>query len=107
MQTPDITKAQIVALLQPVLTAAVAFGAPLSEAQQAAILGLAGSISIALVIGDAIIRQGRAKLQASREELEFSKALHRGDFNPQPPTGGLYLEPETTEAMKKLLGGSE
>lgn len=64
MQTPDITKAQIVAIVQPVITCAVAFGAPISEQQTTALLGLAGAISTALVIADAIIRNGRARMAA-------------------------------------------
>ena len=66
LDTPDITKAQIVAVIQPVITCAVAFGAPISEVQSAALLGLAGAISTALVIADAMIRRGRSAMMANK-----------------------------------------
>lgn len=67
MKTPDITKAQYIAVVQPILACAVAFGAPINSIQQAAILGLSGSVSTALVIADAIIRNGRSKMAAAVE----------------------------------------
>lgn len=65
MQTPDITKAQYVAIVQPVITVAVAFGAPVSDAQSTALIGLAGAFSTALVVADAIIRRGRSNNAAA------------------------------------------
>lgn len=64
MQTPDITKAQILALVQAVIAVAVAFGVSLTSEQQAAILGLAGAVAIVLPIADAIIRNGRSRIVA-------------------------------------------
>lgn len=65
-ETPDITKAQIVAVITPILACLVAFGVDLSDAQQQAILGLAGVVSTVLTLGDAIIRHGRATGSASK-----------------------------------------
>lgn len=64
MQTPDITKAQILALIQAVLALAIAFGVDLSTEQQTAILGLAGAVAVVLPIADAIIRNGRSRIVA-------------------------------------------
>lgn len=71
MQTPDITKAQIVAFLQPIISVAIAFGAPISDAQQVAILGLAGTLSTALLVADAVIRHGRSKLAATQATIDY------------------------------------
>lgn len=60
MNTPSITPAQYVAIVQPILATLVAFGAPISDAQQTAIVGMASSFSMVLVIADAIIRRARA-----------------------------------------------
>lgn len=65
MNTPDITKAQIVATLQAVIAVALAFGLSLTPAQQVAILGLAGIVAGTLHIADAIIRHGRSRALAS------------------------------------------
>jgi hypothetical protein len=40
--TPDLTRAQIVALVQAAIGCAVAFGAPITEAQSGALLALVG-----------------------------------------------------------------
>ena len=65
METPDITKAQIVALVQAVIAVAVSFGVDLSDRQEAAILGLAGAIAVVLPLADAIIRNGRSRIYAA------------------------------------------
>jgi hypothetical protein len=65
METPDITKAQIIALVQAVLAVAVSFGVDLSDRQEAAILGLAGAIAVVLPLADAIIRNGRSRIYAA------------------------------------------
>lgn len=64
MQTPDITKAQVLALMQAVIALVVAFGVDLSTEQQTAILGLAGAVAVVLPIADAIIRNGRSRIVA-------------------------------------------
>jgi hypothetical protein len=60
MNTPSITPAQIAAFLQPILTLLVAFGLPLSENQETAIIGVSGSLSTALIVADMFIRRARA-----------------------------------------------
>lgn len=65
MNTPDITKAQLIALVQAILAVVVAFGVNLSQAQQTALLGLAGAVAIVLPMADAIIRNGRARIVAA------------------------------------------
>lgn len=65
MQTPDITKAQIIAIVQAIIAVAAAFGLSMSAEQQTAIIGLAGALAVVLPIADAIIRNGRAKVYAA------------------------------------------
>ena len=67
MDTPDVTRAQVVAVVQSGLAAAVAFGAPISEAQSVALLALAGALSAILVHGDATIRKARNQRAAAGE----------------------------------------
>jgi hypothetical protein len=59
-QTPNITIAQITAVLQAMIAVAVAFGLSITSEQQTAILGLSAVIGLALTLGDAHIRHGRA-----------------------------------------------
>ena len=73
METPDITKAQIIALVQAVLAVAVSFGVDLSDRQEAAILGLAGAIAIVLPLADAIIRNGRSRIYAAHISAQPEK----------------------------------
>lgn len=61
MSTPDVTKAQVVGIVQALLAVAVAFGAPITETQSAAVLGLAGVVFTVLTIADAMIRRARAE----------------------------------------------
>lgn len=69
IKTPDITPAQIVALVQPFVTSTigllVAFGVDMTNQQQTAVIGftisLATFVSTALFIADAIIRNGRSR----------------------------------------------
>lgn len=74
VEMPDITKAQIVALVQAVLALVIAFGVDLTEAQQTAIIGLAGAVAIVLPLADAIIRNGRSRIYA-----ESVKAMNATD----------------------------
>jgi uncharacterized membrane protein YoaK (UPF0700 family) len=73
MKTPDITSVQVIAILQPFVTATlgllVAFGIEMTNQQQTAVIAftasLAAFVSGTLVIADAIIRSGRAKAAAT------------------------------------------
>lgn len=83
MKTPDITPAQIVALIQPFITATigllVAFGIDMTEVQQTAILGftaaLATIVSTGLFIADAVIRAGRARVAAAQVTASSDAAI--------------------------------
>lgn len=59
--TPDITKAQIVAVVQAVLAVIVAFGGHVSPAQAQALISLSTALAVALPIADAVIRHGRSR----------------------------------------------
>lgn len=61
MSTPDITKAQLAAIVQAIIGVLLAFGVDLTEPQQAALLGLVAVLGAALVTADAIIRHGRSR----------------------------------------------
>lgn len=79
MKTPDITPAQIVALVQAVISVLVSFSVPISDTQSAALLGLTTIVASVLIVGDAAIRRGRAKVveatkKAELEELRQGKA---------------------------------
>lgn len=65
METPDITKAQVIAIVQAVLALVVAFGVHLSDKQQTAIIALAGAVAVVLPVADAIIRNGRSRVYAA------------------------------------------
>ena len=71
LQTPDVTLVQkLVAagagLVGAVLTALAAFGVALDAAQISAILGLYTALGGVFVIADAVIRNGRAKMMATK-----------------------------------------
>ena len=61
MQTPDITKAQAMALVGSLIQAAVAFGVTLTQQQQDAMMGVFAVLA-AIVFADMGIRRGRAKV---------------------------------------------
>ena len=56
---PDVTKAQIIALVGAVLSLLVSFGVDLTQPQRDAILDLAGQIGMALILADAGLRAAR------------------------------------------------
>jgi hypothetical protein len=60
-ETPDITRAQQLALGQAVIAVLVVFGFDVDENTRDLILILAAAIGSALPIADAVVRQGRAK----------------------------------------------
>lgn len=66
---PDVTKVQIVAIVQPVIATAIAFGVPITDAQSVALMSLAGAVSSFLVLADALIRSGRSRALANPESL--------------------------------------
>lgn len=72
MSTPDITPAQIKAVLIAVLGLAAAFGIPLSPAKQEAIFKVVEILPVALVLADAVIRHGRAVMHG---KVEMAKTI--------------------------------
>lgn len=82
LKTPDITPAQIAALVQAPVTATIAalvvLGVlDLEATAQAAILSAVGAwvtfLGTAIVIADAVIRKGRAQIVAAREEADGAR----------------------------------
>ena len=65
LKTPDITPAQLVAVVGAVISVAVSFGTPISADQRDAILQLVSILAPIIVIADAFIRRNRAKFLGS------------------------------------------
>ena len=65
-QMPDITPAQIIAIVGSVIGAAIAFGVHVSKEQQDAILAVTGAIAAVLIGSDAHLRGRRSHAQALR-----------------------------------------
>jgi hypothetical protein len=87
---PDITAAQIIAVVGAVITAAVAFGADISREQQIAILSLAGAVAGVLLAADAHLRSRRGHAEAIKhladQHLQATKlAVDAGQPPPAPP----------------------
>ena len=62
METPDITKAQLIAVVQALVTLLVLLGAtPSSEAVTLAVAGISGLVAVVLPLSDAAMRRARAK----------------------------------------------
>jgi hypothetical protein len=88
---PDITAAQIVAVIGAVISAAVAFGADISKEQQIAILSIAGVVAAILVGSDAHLRSRRSHAEAIKHladrHLEATEAaVKAGHPPPAPPS---------------------
>jgi hypothetical protein len=88
---PDLTAAQIVAVVGAVITVAVAFGANISKEQQVAILSLAGAVAAILLVSDAHLRSRRGQAEAIKHladrHLEATQAsLAAGKSPPSSPT---------------------
>lgn len=66
MRTPDLTPAQIIAILAAALTLAVSFGVHLDAGQRGSILGFVGVILSVFVHSDAKIRHGRSTGNVSK-----------------------------------------
>lgn len=73
MNTPDITKTDVLALIQAVLAVAAAWGMDLTDVQKASITALvSAALAIGLPIADAIRRKGRVPLQMQREAQGYT-----------------------------------
>jgi len=60
LKTPDITPAQVVAIVGAVLAVAASFGFDISQDSKDSIMQLVTVLASALLVGDAAIRHGRA-----------------------------------------------
>ena len=80
-QMPDITPAQVLAVIGNVIAVAVAFGVHLSKGQEDAILAVAGSLGALLIASDAHLRGRRAHAVALRHVAEVQAGVA------QPPAG--------------------
>lgn len=65
-KTPDITPAQIIAVVGAAFAVLVAGGLPLSQDLQDAIIRLVTILAPILIVGDSVIRHGRATGNASK-----------------------------------------
>jgi len=65
-KTPDVTPAQIVAVVGACLAVAAAFGFDLNSDQRDSVLQLVTVLSSVLVVGDAAVRHGRATGNAKK-----------------------------------------
>lgn len=69
-KTPDVTPAQIVAIVGAALAVAAAFGFDLNSDQRDSVLQLVTVLSSVLVVGDAAVRHGRATGNAKKNGAE-------------------------------------
>ena len=65
-KTPDVTPAQIVAIVGAAIAVAAAFGFDLNADQRDSVLQLVTVLSSVLVVGDAAVRHGRATGNAKK-----------------------------------------
>ncbi len=61
MNTPNVTTAQVTALLTWIISVVAAFGAHISQTQSVVLIGGASFVAGALHLGDAVIRHGRSR----------------------------------------------
>ena len=70
LKTPDVTKAQMLAIASAVVGICTAVGAPLSEANANRVYGAAIALAVVLPVVDAVIRFGRAMMMGKKVTLE-------------------------------------
>lgn len=63
--TPNVTTAQVIAVVQAVIALAMSFGLSITAEQSAAIIQLSTAIAVVLPLADAYLRRGRAIYYAS------------------------------------------
>lgn len=61
LKTPDITPAQLVAVVGAIIATAVALGLPLSDEAQTSIMTLVTVVAPIILVADAGIRHGRSR----------------------------------------------
>ena len=70
MKTPDLTKAQTVAVAQSVLAVLVSFGVPMTDVQIVAVMGLVTAVSGILIYSDTRIREERNRTEQTRMSVQ-------------------------------------
>lgn len=70
MKMPDITLAQIIAVIGAIFGLTAAFGLPVSQQVQDSITQLVTVLAPVLIASDAAIRHGRSKVAAARVAQE-------------------------------------
>ena len=66
-KTPDVTPAQLVAVVGAIVAAGAAFGLDLTQQQQDSLMQLVAVVAALLLGGDAVIRHGRATGNAKKD----------------------------------------
>jgi hypothetical protein len=74
-QMPDITPAQIVAIVGNIIAVSIAFGVHITKEQQDAILALTGALGAFLIASDAHLRGRRAHAAAVRHAAEVQAGI--------------------------------
>ena len=112
MNTPDLSKAQIVSVAQALIAVAVAFGVPISDQQSVALIALSAVLGTVLLGADASIRRARAN-NADKLYAVASVSQQSGDTTttvtgPVAPSGNGNADGPTDvdtllELMRKVL----
>jgi len=72
LSLPDVTPAQIIALVGAVLSVLVSSGLDLSESLQESILNLTTVLASLLIAGDAVVRHGRSRALQNQPKGEVA-----------------------------------
>lgn len=76
---PDITKAQVLAIMQALVGLAAAFGLDVSPATQDAIVQVVTALAVVIPAADALIRHGRSKVAAEHVRANSAPEPSVGD----------------------------
>jgi hypothetical protein len=76
---PDITKAQVLAIVQALIGLAAAFGLDVSPATRDAIVQVVTAFAIILPAADALIRHGRSKVAVAHVQANTAPEPELGD----------------------------
>lgn len=80
---PDLTPAQVVALVGAIIATAVSFGVDISKDQEENLLILIGLVASVLIGGDAVLRGQRAKATAEVNAAQAqATAIERSSLGP-------------------------
>jgi hypothetical protein len=76
MKTPDITPAQVLAVIAFILAQCVAFGWIDGTAQQAILSAVGTALPVAWALADAMIRRGRSNVAAAQAHADALLAVN-------------------------------